>query len=102
MVMYESDGSTLNLNYGETVPGVAEVIRDILEAPIDHDIKASSRKRVSLDETTLTVSAKLRKKALEEVVEAVTLKGFKKIEKAKVLSFSTPAVETSEQASLMR
>lgn len=88
MVMYNSDGSTLVLDYGNNVPGAAEVIRDIKDAPIE-------------DEKKLVTYAKLGKKAEAEVIEVAGKLGFKKIEKAEPLSFEIPVNEISEQALLM-
>lgn len=97
MVMYESSGSTLTLNYGKYVPGAAEVIRDIKDAPIEQ-----SNKKSFTNEKILAIFASLGKKAETEIVKNAEQLGFKRINGLKVLSFDIPAAHMSEQALLMR
>lgn len=83
MVMYTSDVSshTLILDY-DNVPGAQEVIRDVLNAPIDigetFQNKQKGKKAILVKDEKIKINAKLGKKALTEVMtsDALTKAGF--------------------------
>lgn len=111
MVMYVSEVSTgtLNLNY-ENVPGAKEVIRDILNAPIDYgetfQNKRRGKKAYIVKDEKIKVNADLGKKALDEVMSSKELvdAGFRfPTEKNKLAPgyIYVPEAAYSEQSSLM-
>lgn len=103
MMMYESDGSTLVLNYGDKIPGASEIICDIIEAPIEQQSAESKKtKKKETNETKLVVSSNsmFGQKVVDEVAEAVKPYGFKKLKDG--FAFSIPEDGISEQAALMR
>ena len=106
MVMYEDDGEgNLLLKY-EVVPSVSEVIRDVLEAPIESGETFQNKKKgvkAVLDKYIL-VDAELSKKAEETVVAEVTAKMNWKAIRSKeknLVGFELPESAESEQKELM-
>lgn len=106
MVMYEDDGKgNLLLKY-EVVPSASEVIRDVLEAPIESGETFQNKKKgvkAVLDKYIL-VDANLGKKAEETVVAEVTAKTNWKAVRSKgtnLVGFELPESAESEQKSLM-
>lgn len=103
MVMYEDfcEGK-LFLRY-ENTPSANEVIRDVLNAPIESGETFQNKKRgmkVINDKFILIDAPSIGKKAKEEVIAAVTEKtGWKAVENS--FGFALPAEAESEQATLM-
>lgn len=111
MVMYTSDvnSHTLTLDY-DKVPGAQEVIRDILNAPIDvgetFQNKQKGKNVVLVKDEKIKINAKLGKKALAEVMssEALTKAGFYFGNDKNKLDLSyiyIPESELAEQSSMM-
>ena len=106
MVMYEDDcKGNLLLKY-DVVPSVSEVIRDVLEAPIESGETFQNKKKgvkAILDKYIL-IDANLGKKAEETVVAEVTAKMNWKAIRSKeknLFGFELPESAESEQKSLM-
>lgn len=73
MVMYEDDAvGNLFLRY-ETIPSAAEVVRDVLNAPIESGETFQNKKkgRKAIKDKAIVIDAALGKKALDEVVKTV-------------------------------
>lgn len=106
MVMYEDDSKgNLYLRY-EYTPSASEVIRDVLEAPIERETFQSKRKHsLSITDTRILIDANLGKNAEESVVseiqEKTSWKAIKK-EGTSMFGFELPEDAASEQAELMR
>lgn len=112
MVMYEDDGvGNLILKY-ETTPSANEVIRDILEAPIESGETFQNAKKgcKAVKDDYILVSSDMKQKSADEVVKAVEEKTgwtFCKITKAEnsayagLWGFKLPEDAESEQKALM-
>lgn len=106
MVMYEDDGKgNLLLKY-EVVPSASEVIRDVLEAPIESGETFQNKKKCvkAVLDKYIFVDANLGKKAEETVVAEVTAKMNWKAIRSKeknLFGFELPESAESEQKSLM-
>lgn len=112
MVMYEDDGvGNLILKY-ESTPSANEVIRDVLEAPIESGETFQNKRkgRKALKDTHIMISANIGKKASDEIVETIEKKtGWAscKITKAEnpayvgMFGFVLPEDAESEQKRLM-
>lgn len=103
MVMYEDFcKGELFLRY-ENTPSANEVIRDVLNAPIESGETFQNKKRgmkAINDKFILIDAPSIGKKAKEEVIAAVTEKtGWKAVENS--FGFALPADAESEQATLM-
>lgn len=103
MVMYEDYcKGELFLRY-ENTPSANEVIRDVLNAPIESGETFQNKKRGMKpinDKFILIDAPSIGKKAKEEVIAAVTEKtGWKAVENS--FGFALPADAESEQATLM-
>ena len=98
MVMYESDGESLTLNYDVANPSIGQIIEDILNAPLEYG-ETFQDKKACLKEQYLIVKANITEKAFKKVCEGVADFGFKS---TKFLEFKVPEVSVSEQAELMR
>lgn len=96
MVLYESVGKTIYLNYEGTVPSANQVVNDAINAPIERGISFQNRK-CKTNEKVLIVKAKLGEKALKEVVEGLKSWGFSRIEDDETIAFSIPEEEVSNQ-----
>ena len=106
MVMYEDDGEgNLLLKY-EVVPSVSEVIRDVLEAPIESGETFQNKKKgvkAKIDKFII-IDANQRKKAEETNVAEITAKMNWKAIRSKeknLFGFELPESAESEQKSLM-
>lgn len=106
MVLYEDDAKgNLYLRYKET-PSANEVIRDVLEAPIESGETFQNKRKnmISITDVRVLVDAALGKKAEEQVVSEVTSKtAWKAIKKegTKLFGFELPEDAESEQKQLM-
>ena len=106
MVMYEDDGKgNLILKY-EVVPSANEVIRDVLEAPIESGETFQNKKKgvKAILDKYIFINAELGKKAEETVVAEVTAKTNWKAVRSKeknLFGFELPESAESEQKSLM-
>jgi hypothetical protein len=106
MVLYEDDAKgNLYLRYKET-PSANEVIRDVLEAPIESGETFQNKRKnmISITDVRVLVDAALGKKAEEQVVSEVTSKTtWKAIKKesTKLFGFELPEDAESEQKQLM-
>lgn len=111
MVMYVSDVSsnTLNLNY-DNVPGAKEVIRDILNAPIEYGETFQNKKRGKkafiVKDEKIKVNASLGEKAIKEILISEDLRkaGFRFASEKNGLDSDyiyVPETPCSEQSSLM-
>lgn len=106
MVMYEDDSKgNLFLKY-EAVPSANEVIRDVLEAPIESgETFGNKRKNTkAILDKYIFIDAELGKKAEETVVAEVTTKTNWKAVRSKgtnFVGFELPESAESEQKELM-
>ena len=106
MVMYEDDGEGyLTLMY-DVVPSAAEVIRDVLNAPIESGETFQNKKRglKAIIDKYILIDAELGKKAEETVVAEVTEKmNWKAIRsnERNMFGFELPESAESEQKQFM-
>lgn len=104
--MYEDDGEGyLTLRY-EVVPSAAEVIRDVLNAPIESGETFQNKKRglKAIFDKYILIDAELGKKAEETVVAEVTEKmNWKAIRsnERNTFGFELPESAESEQKQFM-
>lgn len=112
MVMYEDDGVGFLILKYETTPSANEVIRDILEAPIEsgETFQNTKKGRKAIKDDFILVSSDMKKKATDEVEKVVEEKtGWEscKITKAEnsayvgLWGFKLPEGAESEQKALM-
>lgn len=106
MVMYEDDGEGyLTLRY-DVVPSAAEVIRDVLNAPIESGETFQNKKHglKAIIDKYILIDAELGKKAEEAVVAEVTEKmNWKAIRsnERNMFGFELPESAESEQKQFM-
>lgn len=82
MVMYTSfvRDHILQLDYA-VMPGATEVANDILTAPVDRDSEMFFQRKNKhiVDDKVIRLGCELGKKAYTDVIENITLKGFKEL-----------------------
>lgn len=108
MVMYDDDGKgNLYLRY-EYTPSASEVVRDVLDAPIENGETYQSKRRgqVAITDNRVLVDATLGKKAEEEIVSTISeekphWKAIRK-EGTSLFGFEFPEDGANEQEQLMK